>query len=75
MRLALLPLASLLLAAAPAADRTASWWRDVETLAADDMEGREAGSEGHRRASDHVARRFAQAGLAPAGRMAAGSKG
>ena len=57
----------LLVAAAPADDRPAAWWRDVETLAADAMEGRAAGSEGHRRASDLVARRFAAAGLEPAG--------
>lgn len=52
---------------APVAERAASWWGRVETLAADDMEGRAAGSEGHRRASDLVARRFAALGLAPAG--------
>lgn len=52
---------------APVAERAAAWWNAVETLAADDMEGRAAGSEGHRRASDLVARRFAALGLAPAG--------
>ncbi|HKR24784.1 MAG TPA: M20/M25/M40 family metallo-hydrolase [Allosphingosinicella sp.] len=67
MRSVLLLLAPLLIAAAPAADRAASWWRHVETLAADDMEGREAGSEGHRRASDYVAARFGDYGLEPAG--------
>jgi Zn-dependent M28 family amino/carboxypeptidase len=66
MRFFLLLLIPLLLAAAPA-DRAATWWRHVETLAADDMEGRAAGSEGHRRASDYVARRFAEIGLEPAG--------
>jgi Zn-dependent M28 family amino/carboxypeptidase len=49
------------------AERAAIWWADVETLAADDMEGRAAGSEGHRRAADYVARRFAAMGLEPAG--------
>jgi len=67
MRFAALLLLPLLLAAAPAADRATSWWSDVETLAADDMEGRAAGSEGYRRASDLVARRFREAGLEPAG--------
>ena len=67
MRSFLLLLAPLIIAAAPAADRAASWWRHVETLAADDMEGREAGSEGHRRASDYVAARFGQYGLEPGG--------
>jgi Zn-dependent M28 family amino/carboxypeptidase len=73
MRLSLLLLPLTLSACAttrgPAsvADRAASWWGDVETLAADGMEGRAAGSEGHRRASDLVAARFAALGLAPAG--------
>jgi Zn-dependent M28 family amino/carboxypeptidase len=49
------------------ADRAAAWWGQVETLAADGMEGRAAGSEGHRRASALVADRFAALGLQPAG--------
>lgn len=67
-------LAALLLSAcatargpAPIAERAAAWWGQVETLAADDMEGRAAGSEGHRRASQLVADRFAALGLRPAG--------
>jgi len=67
MRYGLLLLVPLLLAAAPADERAESWWRHVLTLAADDMEGRAAGSDGHRRASDYVAARFAEYGLAPAG--------
>ncbi|HYI47851.1 MAG TPA: M28 family metallopeptidase [Allosphingosinicella sp.] len=67
----LLPLALSACATArppvPIAERAAAWWRDVETLAADDMQGRAAGSEGHRRASELVARRFAALGLDPAG--------
>jgi len=62
----LLALAPLLIAA-QAPDRADSWWRHVEILAADDMEGRAAGSEGHRRASAYVAERFADYGLEPAG--------
>ena len=54
-------------APAPQSERARAWWATVSTLAADDMEGREAGSEGHRRASDLVARRFAALGLEPAG--------
>ena len=65
MRFALL-LAPLLIAAAPA-NRAESWWRHVEILAADDMEGRAAGTDGHRRASDYVAARLAEYGLEPAG--------
>ena len=67
MRPALLLLTPFLLAAAPAADRASSWWGHVETLASDAMEGRAAGSEGHRRASDYVAGRVAEYGLEPAG--------
>jgi hypothetical protein len=37
-------------APAPQSERAKAWWATVSTLAADDMEGREAGSEGHRRA-------------------------
>ncbi|HST36469.1 MAG TPA: M28 family metallopeptidase [Allosphingosinicella sp.] len=66
MRIALL-LAPLLIAAAPAADRADSWWRHVQILADDAMEGREAGTDGHRRASDYVAARLAEYGLEPAG--------
>lgn len=54
-------------APAPQSERARAWWATVSTLAADDMEGREAGSAGHRRASDLVARRFAALGLEPAG--------
>jgi Zn-dependent M28 family amino/carboxypeptidase len=66
MRFALL-LVPLLIAAAPASDRAERWWRHVQVLAADDMEGRAAGTEGHRRASDYVAARLAEYGLEPAG--------
>jgi Zn-dependent M28 family amino/carboxypeptidase len=54
-------------APAPRSERARAWWGMVSTLAADDMQGREAGSDGHRRASDLVARRFAALGLQPAG--------
>ena len=69
MRMRALPLllAPLLVAAAPAADRAAAWWRDVETLAADAMEGRRAGSPAYRRDADYVAARFSELGLEPAG--------
>jgi Zn-dependent M28 family amino/carboxypeptidase len=52
---------------APQSERARAWWATVTTLSADDMEGREAGSEGHRRASELVAQRFAALGLEPAG--------
>jgi Zn-dependent M28 family amino/carboxypeptidase len=42
-------------------------WQDVKVLAADDMEGRRAGTPGHRRAAEYVAKQFEGAGLAPGG--------
>ena len=55
-------------APAPAADtaqgRIAA---DVRTLAADDMQGREAGTPGYDKAADYVARRMQAIGLQPAG--------
>ena len=48
----------------PAAQRIEA---DVRALADDAMEGRETGTAGYARASDHVARRFAEIGLEPAG--------
>jgi hypothetical protein len=46
---------------------TRRWWSHVRVLAADDMEGRDTGSDGYRKAAAYVASRFAAAGLAPAG--------
>jgi len=43
------------------------WWAHVQFLADDALEGREAGSEGHRKAAEYVAKQFAKAGLKPAG--------
>ncbi len=48
----------------PGGDR---WWSHVSALADDRLEGRETGSEGHRRAADYVAKEFARLGLKPAG--------
>ena len=41
--------------------------RDVAILADDKMEGRETGTRGYALASDHVAKRYAEIGLRPAG--------
>ena len=46
----------------PAAQR---WWSHIETLASDDMEGRNTGSEGYRKAAEYVAAEFEQAGAVP----------
>ena len=44
-----------------------SWWDHVKVLAADDMEGRETGSSGLRKAEAYVVEQLRQAGLQPAG--------
>lgn len=57
-------------ASAPAPDTRTAEGRieqDVRTLAADDMEGREAGTRGYDKAADYVAGRMQAIGLAPAG--------
>src|SRR3954454_19525664 len=43
------------------------WWSYVEFLASDKLEGRNTGSEGHRKAAEYVAGQFERAGLKPAG--------
>jgi hypothetical protein len=42
-------------------------WADVRVLADDAMEGRRAGTPGHRRAAEYVAQAFDRAGLSPGG--------
>ncbi len=44
-----------------------SWWDYVKVLAADDMEGRETGSAGLRKASIYVVEQLKKSGLEPAG--------
>jgi hypothetical protein len=58
--------ASLVLIAASAPDG-ARWWSYVEFLASDNLEGRNTGSEGHRKAAAYVAAEFERDGLKPAG--------
>jgi Zn-dependent M28 family amino/carboxypeptidase len=55
----------LLVAAAP--PDGARWWSFVEFLASDKLEGRNTGSEGHRKAAEFVASEFERDGLKPAG--------
>ena len=43
------------------------WWKHVEFLADDSLQGRETGSPGHRRAAEYVAAGFKKSGLEPAG--------
>ncbi|MFN7925091.1 MAG: M28 family metallopeptidase [Bryobacteraceae bacterium] len=59
-------LALTLTALAQAADSNPTrWWNHVKFLADDRLEGREAGSRGHRAAADYVAQAFQQAGAKP----------
>src|SRR3954470_9334001 len=44
-----------------------SWWQHVKVLADDNMEGRDTGSEGLRRASAYVIEQIKKDGLQPAG--------
>jgi hypothetical protein len=44
-----------------------SWWNYVKVLAADDMEGRETGSFGLRKAQEYVVEQLKRAGLEPVG--------
>jgi Zn-dependent M28 family amino/carboxypeptidase len=44
-----------------------TWWNYVKVLAADDMEGRETGSAGLRKAQEYVVEQLKRAGLEPAG--------
>jgi peptidase M28-like protein len=67
---ALAPLVLLLAPVAAAAKAPAEarrWWAHVETLASDEMRGRETGSPEHRKAAEYVAAQFQAAGLKPAG--------
>ena len=45
----------------------AGWWRHIEFLAGDRLQGRETGSPGHREAAEYIARQFKDAGLKPGG--------
>ena len=46
---------------------TRAWWHTTEALSDDSMEGRDTGTAAYGRAADYVAKRFAAAGLQPAG--------
>ena len=66
VRLAALCVGAVLFATEPN-DATRRWWSHVEALANDNMEGRDTGSEGHRKAARYVVAQFERAGLKPAG--------
>lgn len=44
-----------------------SWWDHIKVLAADDMQGRETGSEGLRKAAAYIVEQLKQDGMQPAG--------
>src|SRR5271170_3988533 len=44
-----------------------TWWDYIKVLAADNLEGRETGSEGLRKAESYVVTQLKDAGLEPAG--------
>jgi len=69
MKTSLAFLALLLTAAAPPAldPDTRAWWSTTSELSSDAMEGRDTGSAAYERAAQLVARKFAAAGLKPAG--------
>lgn len=56
-----------LLLSADLSPEARAWWRHVEVLADDKMEGRETGSRGHRLAAEYVQQEFERAGLKPGG--------
>ncbi len=63
---ALMTLGSLVTRAADGPDGS-RWWSHVAVLADDKLEGRNTGSEGHRKAAEYVAGELARSGLKPAG--------
>jgi hypothetical protein len=67
--LASIALATLVIAQAPGSPNFdgKTWWEYVKVLASDDMEGRETGSEGLRKASAYVVEQLKKSGLEPAG--------
>lgn len=64
--LGLIALASVS-AAADFAREGLRWWSHIQVLADDNMEGRNTGSEGHRKAARYVAGEFDRSGLKPGG--------
>ena len=68
MKTYILPLAIPLLLSAGALEDGKRWWSHVQFLADDKLEGRNTGSEGHRKAAQYVAEQFERAGLKPAGK-------
>jgi Peptidase family M28 len=66
-RYAAIFLACTTLFAADVAQEGVRWWSHIQVLADDNMEGRNTGSEGHRKAAQYVSTEFERNGLKPAG--------
>jgi hypothetical protein len=66
-RVASILLASCTLFAADVAQEGVRWWSHIQVLADDNMEGRNTGSPGHKRAAEFVSAEFERNGLKPAG--------
>src|SRR6202048_2174783 len=65
--LLLVPGCRLLLAATDYNAEGERWWSHIKYLASDELQGRNTGSEGHRKAASYVSGEFERAGLKPAG--------
>lgn len=68
--LAMAWIAALCLSAAPPSDWDAAgkaWWKNVQYLASDDLEGRNVGSPGYEKAAAFVSGQFKTAGFSPGG--------
>jgi Zn-dependent M28 family amino/carboxypeptidase len=59
------PLVALAALAAVVDSPQDQWWAHVQTLASDEMKGRDAGSPQHKKAARYVAAQFREAGLVP----------
>src|SRR3954468_7441465 len=46
---------------------TRQWWKHVRALSGDDLQGRDTGSEGYRKAAAYVVKQLAAASVKPAG--------
>jgi len=65
--LALLALLAVTLLATEPNVATRRWWSHIVALSGDNLQGRDTGSEGYRKAAQYVVTEFEKAGLHPAG--------
>src|SRR5437763_3456374 len=57
----------LLVAATDYSAEGERWWSHIKYLASDQLQGRNTGTPGHRKAAEYIAGEFERAGLKPAG--------